>query len=229
MKKNIFVLSTKKLKTNQRQFLLNAGFSVLDADFIQITSVPFHLKTIPSLLLFTSQNAVKSVMKNPDVLQLKGIPAICVGTKTRKLLEENGFKVVHSEEYAHELVPSLTVVGRDKHIAFFAGNLRRNVLPDAMHKAGISFDEYRVYENQEKPMAIKASVDALLFFSPSGIKSFLKKNAIAQQVCFCIGTTTADTLNGITRNIVIAGHQTVENVIIQCINYYKNNIHSSQL
>lgn len=228
MKKGIFVLSTKKLKNNQRQFLLNAGFSVLEADFIQITAVPFQLKKLPSLLLFTSQNGVRSVLESPGAFQLKDIPAICVGSKTRKLLEENGFKVLQSEEYAHELVPFLTAAGQGKHIAFFAGDIRRDVLPDAMHKAGLSFDEYTVYKNHEKPVEIKAHVDALLFYSPSGIKSYLKKNTIAQQVCFCIGTTTAGALNGITRNIVIAHQQTVENVIIQCIAYYKNKMYSSQ-
>lgn len=221
MKKEICVLSTKKLQTNQMHFLLNAGFSVIEADFIKITSLPFQLKMQPSLLLFTSQNGVKSVLENKDVAFLKRFPSICVGTKTRKLLEDNGFQVLQNTEYAEELAPIIQKEYNLQHIAFFAGNIRSNVLPTAMQEANIPFDEYIVYENQADPIEIKSETDVLLFFSPSGIRSYLQKNTITNQVCFCIGTTTADALNGITENCVIANQQTVENVIIQCINYYK--------
>ena len=64
MENKICVLSTKKLQSNQKQFLLNAGFSVIEADFIKISTLPFQLKKTPTLLLFTSQNAVESVLKN---------------------------------------------------------------------------------------------------------------------------------------------------------------------
>ena len=221
MKTKICVLSTKKLHSNQKQFLLNAGFSVIEADFIKITFVPFQLKTIPTLLLFTSQNAVKSVLQNENIDTLKQISAVCVGSKTKQLLQENGFNVLEVQEYAEDLAPIIQQKYHLEQIAFFAGNLRRNVLPHAMQKANISFDEYMVYQNASNPIEIQAETDALLFFSPSGIRSYLQQNTIKNQKCFCIGTTTAAALNGITNNIVIANKQTVENVIIQCIKYYK--------
>ena len=224
MKTKICILSTKKLHSNQKQFLLNAGFSVIEADFIKITFVPFQLKAIPTLLLFTSQNAVKSVLQNENIETLKQIPAVCVGSKTKQLLQENGFKVLETQEYAEDLVPVIQQKYNSEQIAFFAGNLRRDVLPNAMQKANISFEEYTVYQNVADPIEIQAETDALLFFSPSGIHSYLQQNTIKNQTCFCIGTTTAAALNGITNNIVIANKQTVENVIIQCINYYSNKL-----
>ena len=81
-----------------------------------------------------------------------------------------------------------------------------------------------MYQNLANPIEIQAKTDALLFFSPSGIHSYLQQNTIENQTCFCIGTTTAATLNGITNNIVIANKQTVENVIIQCVNYYSSKL-----
>lgn len=222
MKTNICVLSTKKLQSNQKQFLLNAGFSVIEADFIKITFVPFQLKTIPTLLLFTSQNAVKSVLQNEHIENLKEISAVCVGSKTKELLQKNGFKVLETQEYAADLAPIIQQKYSVEQIAFFAGNLRRDVLPNALKKNNISFEEYLVYQNTQNPVEIKAKTDALLFFSPSGIHSYLQQNTIENQTCFCIGTTTAAALNGITNNIVIANKQTIENVIIQCINYYNN-------
>jgi len=224
MKTNICVLSTKKLNSNQKQFLLNAGFSVIEADFIKITFVPFELKNIPTLLLFTSQNAVKSVLQNESIQDLKQIPAVCVGSKTKQLLQENGFNVLETQEYADDLAVIIQQKYPLEQIAFFAGNLRRNVLPEAMQKTNISFEEYTVYQNTANSIEIKAETNALLFYSPSGIHSYLQQNSIKNQTCFCIGTTTAATLNGITNNIVIANKQTVENVIIQCINYYGNKL-----
>jgi len=224
MKTKICVLSTKKLNSNQKQVLLNAGFSVIEADFIKITFVSFQLKTIPTLLLFTSQNAVKSVLQNESIETLKQIPAVCVGSKTKQLLQENGFVVLETQEYADDLVPIIQEKYPLEQIAFFAGNLRRDVLPDAMRKSNISFEEYIVYQNSANSIEIKAETDALLFFSPSGIYSYLQQNTIKNQTCFCIGTTTAAASNGFTNNIVIANKQTVENVIIQCINYYSNKL-----
>ena len=222
MENKICVLSTKKLQSNQKQFLLNAGFSVIEADFIKISTLPFQIKNKLTLLLFTSQNGVKSVLENDKVDELRQIPSICVGSKTRKLLEDNGFIVLATKEYAEELAPIIQKEFSKEHIAFFAGNLRRNVLPDAMNRASIAFDEYLVYQNEESSVKIEAKTNALLFFSPSGIHSYLKQNTIDNQMCFCIGTTTADALQGVTKNIVIANQQTVENVIIQCISYYNN-------
>lgn len=219
--KNISILSTKKLKSNQKELLLNADFSVDEADFIKIKSIPFQIKNKPDLLLFTSQNGVKSVLENEKINELKQIPAICVGSKTKKLLEDNGFRVLESEEYASDLAPIIQNKFNKNHIAFFAGNLRRNVLPIAMQKANIIYDEYLVYENTPNHEKINSVVNAILFFSPSGVHSYLNQNQIENQICFCIGTTTAEALSGITTNIVIANQQTVENVIEQCINYYK--------
>ena len=67
---------------------------------------------------------------------------------------------------------------------------------------------------------MNSGADAILFFSPSGIESYLKDNTITDEKCFCIGTTTAEALQEITENIIIAKQQTVENVIVQAINFY---------
>src|SRR5690606_39043463 len=125
LKKQTCILSTKKLKSNQKSFLLNAGLSVIEADFIKISLLPFQLKNLPDLLLFTSQNAVESVLNNEKANDLKNIPAICVGFKTRKLLDENGFKVLETKEYAEDLAPIIQQKFSKEHIAFFAGKIGR--------------------------------------------------------------------------------------------------------
>ncbi len=125
MKSQISILSTKKLQSNQKNFLLNAGFSLIEADFIKISILPFQLKNTPTLLLFTSQNAVESVLKNEKSNHLKHIPAICVGLKTKQLLEKNGFRVLAMEEYAQRLAPIIQKDFSKEQIAFFCGKFKK--------------------------------------------------------------------------------------------------------
>ncbi|MNJ99405.1 uroporphyrinogen-III synthase [compost metagenome] len=218
------ILSTKKLLPNQKQYLLNAGLSVLEADFIGIEYTTFNLNTTSQNLLFTSQNAVKSFLENEESNKYKSQPVFCVGSKTKEAIETAGFKVIACTDYASDLAGIITKDHSNESFAFFAGNLRKNTLPDAFAKAGIVFDEIRAYKTLLTPHKINSGIDGVLFYSPSGIESYLKENTITIETCFCIGTTTAEALKGITKNIVIANKQTVENVIIQCINYYKESI-----
>ena len=224
MEKSIRIVSTKKLQPNQKQFLLNADFRLIEADFIQIEFQHFHLNSTFDYLIFTSQNAVLSVLKNENNSFLKDKFCFCVGIKTKHLLEENGFKVEKSFEYAEDLVVFLVENHFDKEFTFFSGNLRKDTIPTAFQKNNIIFEEIEVYKTVLTPHKIDNQFDGILFFSPSAIQSYLKENNISNEVCFCIGTTTAAEIKKDIKNIVIANQPTVENVIIQCINYFKNPI-----
>ncbi|RXR21049.1 uroporphyrinogen-III synthase [Flavobacterium amnicola] len=215
------ILSTKKLQINQKQFLLNAGFSVIEADFIQIMHQPFELKNTNETLIFTSQNAVYAILENKEVEKLKNKSVFCVGLKTKALLEEKGFKVEAYTGYAADLAEIISLVYADTTYTFFSGNLRRDTLPELLTENGITFNEIEVYQTLLTPQKINSKSDALLFFSPSGVESYTKDNKITTEVCFCIGDTTAEAVEKYSQNIVIANQPSVENVIIQCINYYK--------
>ncbi|RKS26461.1 uroporphyrinogen-III synthase [Flavobacterium endophyticum] len=224
MPEPIRILSTKKLLPNQKQFLLNANFSVIEADFIEIVRKDFELEGSFENMIFTSQNAVKSFLKNEKAKGLKDKKVFCVGIKTRTLLEENGYKVAVSREYASELSEVIVHDFQKESFVFFSGNLRRETLPETLKKSDIVLQEIEVYETKLTPQKINSPADALLFFSPSGVQSYLKDNKIENQNCFCIGTTTAAALEKITDKIIIAKQQTVENVIIQAINYYNKKL-----
>ena len=63
--------------------------------------------------------------------------------------------------------------------------------------------------------------DGILFFSPSAVESYLKQNTIKNEICFCIGKTTAETLEKKhKKNIVIAEQPTIDDVIAAVIEYY---------
>ena len=225
MKQPIRVLSTKKLLVNQKQFLLNANISLVEADFISINQKKVNIETINENLIFTSQNAVLSLIENledTDTIELlKKKNVFCVGMKTKGLLEENGFNVIAYTGYVADLAEIITLIYGKEKFTFFFCFLRRDTLPDALKEAKIVFNEIEVYQTILNPQKVNGTFDGILFYSPSGIQSYLKDNKINKETCFCIGTTTADALENVTNNVIIANQPTVENVIIQCINYYK--------
>jgi uroporphyrinogen-III synthase len=221
MAKSIQILSTKKLSGEQKQALKNANLEVLEADFIKTQNKSFELKDLNENLIFTSQNAVHSILSNPKAEELKSKNVFCVGLKTKILLSENGFNVVAYTGYATDLAEIITLIYGRESYTFFSGNLRRETLPQALKDADVKFNEIKVYETTLQPQKIKTAVDAILFFSPSGVESYLKDNTIKKETCFCIGETTAEALNKITKNIIIADQPTVEDVIEDVIEEYK--------
>ena len=215
------ILSTKKLLPNQKQYLLNAGLSVVEADFISIEHNTFGTGNLRQNFIFTSTNAFKSFLANEEARKYVGRKIFCVGSKTKEVIEQAGFFVEAFADYAEELAQIITERYNKETFTFFSGSMRRDTLPEAMRNAGVRFNEVEVYITTLTPLEINARLDGILFFSPSGIESYLKENTITTETCFCIGTTTADALKGIAENVVVANKPTVENVIVQCINYYK--------
>ena len=217
----IQILSTKTLLPNQKEALVNSGFNVIEADFIQTKSNPFQLNEINDNLIFTSQNAVQSFLLDPKSADLKSKNVFCVGLKTKIMLSESGYNVVAYTGYAEDLAEIITLIYASESYTFFSGNLRRETLPKALKDAKIKFNEIQVYETTLTPQKIKTPVEAILFFSPSGIESYLKENKIKNETCFCIGTTTSSALEGITKNVIIATQPTIEDVIEEVIAEYK--------
>jgi uroporphyrinogen-III synthase len=221
MAKSIQIVSTKKLSSIQKQELVKAGFEVTEADFIQTENKPFEIKNLNDNLIFTSQNAVHSVLSQPNWEALKSKNVFCVGLKTKILLSESGFNVVAYTGYASDLAEIITLIYRTESYTFFSGNLRRETLPKALKDADVKLNEIQVYDTSLTPQKIKTPADAILFFSPSGVESYLKENTIKKETCFCIGETTAQALEKITKNIIIADQPTIEDVIEDVINEYK--------
>jgi len=200
--------------------LLHAGFSVVEADFITVESTGFSLEAIRDNLIFTSSNAVRAVASHPNVQDIRRKPCFVVGEKTAVLLDELGFTVLEIAGSAGALSDIIKNNYKSETFTFCCGNLRMETLPFDLKIAGIGFNEIEVYRTVLTPHVIKADNDGILFFSPSGVESFLAENDIGDAVCFCIGQTTAAMLSGKARNIVIAAKPSVENVIVQCVKYF---------
>lgn len=215
------VLSTRKVSQRYHQKISESTINWVEEDFIGIEFCVFSVDQPREILLFTSQNAIKSVLNNPACAALKRIPAICVGIKTKEHLEENGWTVLAWRHYAKELTEVIQQEYATQSFSFFCGTIRSDVLPTFFEQHQIPFDEYVVYQTVKYPHQMQQKVDGICFYSPSAIESFLENNAITTEICFCIGDTTADALKEITTQVVVASQPTIEATLAACLAYYK--------
>lgn len=212
------ILSTKKLTEKNKVKLENSGFLVVEKNFIKTKSIQFSLNEVAENLIFTSKNAVKSVPFKNEIISRK---VFCVGSKTKKLLEKNGFEVITSAENAKDLAENISQNFSSMRFTFFCGTIRKATLPQILKKNNIELNEIVVYKTVLKPHKIETKIDGILFFSPSAVESFLKENRLNDTTCFCIGNTTAESLKNKTDKIIVSKKATIEALIKKCIKYYK--------
>lgn len=214
----VTVLSTKILKENQRSLLLNAHLALVEFDAIKIEFKSFEAPTALENAIFTSQNGVESFFnKNNDLIRIQN--CFCVGEKTKALLEEKGQKVIKMTEYASELSEYLVNNHKNDSFYFFCGNIRSEEIPSTLRKNHILFEEIVVYNTTLNPKKFERDFDAILFFSPSGVRSYIEANKSIPQKTFavCIGTTTASEARKFSENVVISNSTTVESVIAKAV------------
>lgn len=204
-----------------RQKLIKANFKVIEKNFIKTKKIDFQIETFNEFVIFTSKNAVKSVLKSDYSNSTKLKKIFCVGQKTKTFLEKKNFIVQECVNYAEELGSEIVKKYQNSSFTFFSGNIRKNTLPNLLNENNIKWNEVRVYETSLKSKKMKTEIEGILFFSPSAVESYLTKNKLKNQTCFCIGNTTAKALENRTKNIKIAAQPTVENAIEEVIKYYK--------
>ena len=212
------VLSTKKLSLSQKQLLLNSGIGLVEYNAIQIEFIDFKTDTqIFKNAIITSKNTVKAILKKD--LKIKN--CFCVGEKTATYLQKNNFNIAEIADYGDNLAQIIVEKYPNEQFTFFCGDERRDELPSILKKNNVNFEEIEVYKTSLKPKQFKRKFDGILFFSPSGVKSFVSKNKLDKGIAFCIGSTTASEAKKHTNNIVIANKPSIENVIVQAIKYFK--------
>lgn len=210
------ILSTKKLSVSQKGLLLNAGLGFVEYDAIKIEFLEADIKTEIQNAIFTSKNAVKVVLNSKCKIQ----NCFCVGENTKKLLEENGQNVVETGKNASDLAEIITKKHGNASFLFFCGNLRRDELPDILKKNNINLKEQIVYKTHISIKEFSRFFEGILFFSPSGVQSYISINSIPKDtVAFCIGSTTASEAKKYTDTIIVANKPTVENVIVQAVKH----------
>jgi uroporphyrinogen-III synthase len=212
------ILSTKSLPKALEKRLTNNAIYCSTYDAINITYHKIQEHQEINHAIFTSSNAVKSILHNR--IPIKN--AYCVGKNTQALLLKNDIKVIEMCKNASELGKNLIKNHKNNQFIYFSGNLRREALPLLLKENNINFSEIEAYKTTLNIQKFKESFAGVLFFSPSGIKSYITKNNLQNIPAFCIGNTTAEAAIKYTNKVIVAENQTVESVVDTAIKYYKS-------
>lgn len=231
MKNNLTILSTKILKPYIKDQLVENDFNVIEHNFIKIENVsaPQATQIVTTHLpnyIFTSKNAVKAftqfVTANKIVINKKA-NFFALSGETQISLEDEGYKVLIAKDNATALASEIINTTKEKQYVFFCGDKRRDELPDAMHNAGFQLTEIVLYKNLPQPKSIAEQYQAILFFSPSGVKSFFEGNVLPKFTqCFCIGYTTANAFKEFKLNnkITVISYPSQQVMIDEVLHYF---------
>lgn len=217
------VLSTKKLKSNQRELLLNAGVSFVEYAAISIKPIEFEVPQNLKNIIITSQNGanafINKLNKLPLLEERAGVRYFCVGEKTTALLDKNDYKVIKTAQNASKLAHYIAENCKNEHFTYFCGNQRRDELPTILKEAGVSCNETVTYETHINEKPFNQNFDGILFYSPSGVFAFAKANTIT--TAFCIGETTATEARKHTDHVIVSNATTIESTIAKAVNTLK--------
>ncbi len=208
------IFATKKLTDDQLQ-RFQKGIKVKSEDFIKISPTrlsPAILSVERQNVVITSQNAVEALLTNVTADQLKFKNIYCVGRKTKRLIEKRIGKVTHSEKNAQKLANYLVEYMDGLEVTYFCGNMRLDALPTVLSDNNITVHEIEAYKTKYVPVVVDNSVSGVLFFSPSGIESYLRQNT-TDKTAYCIGETTATVARAHFSKVKVAKIPTVDSVV----------------
>ena len=208
--KNKRILSTKFLNKDELSQLNLDGHEVEQWNFIKAEEKKFSIKLNEEILIFSSQNAVKSFFSQLQNTTRRD--CICVGEKTKELLEKKKQNVINFFMSSKDMVKFLERNLLGKKFVFFTGNQRMNNIENFFDNQNDNFRVVEVYKSYCNSKFFK-NFDIALFFSPSGVRCFAEFNSFENIDCFAIGESTAKELKNYTKNIHIAKKPTISNLI----------------
>lgn len=215
MNNHPLILSTKLLSESEVSYAATLGLNIKSQAFIDTHSdinaidqellVALQHKKVT--MIFTSQHAVNAVAQF-----LHRIPTqwdiFCINGKTQKTL----LQYVHREQIKGSAISAIhlwEVIARftkNQKLYYCCGNLSLGTLREKLTALQFDFQEVEVYRTIETPYVIDENYNLILFFSPSGVASFVKCNAVTPNIpVVAIGKTTERALQKIGfKNIATA-------------------------
>jgi hydroxymethylbilane synthase len=214
------IYSTKKLSELQKETLSHT-IGVKDSDFIKIRFnriPPKEVKRELENVVITSQNGVEAVLNSFSKEELNFKNIFCVGRRTKKLIENRIGKVTHVSKNALKLAEYISKETEIKEVTYFCSNVRLDTLSSFLQANDIVVHEVEAYKTMLSPVKVDDSVAGVLFYSPSGIHSYLEENN-TNKTAFCIGETTAVEARKHFNTVEVANTPSVENVL-ELVNTY---------
>ena len=220
--KKIKILSTKILSENLKEIFDDNKFDLFEHDFIKIGSLNFELPNHDGSWIFTSQNAVNAVFSISKSMDLIFNKIYCVGENTKSVLSKKGQKVVKYSKNSSKLANFISKHAKNEKFIFCRSDIKNGNFTDFFKKEKIDLKEIVVYDNQPNSIVLKDKFEAIMFYSPSGIKSFLKNNQLGSSHCICIGETTASYAKNYSSNVVSCKTPSIKHVIDKTIKLFEN-------
>lgn len=222
-KKEFSIFSTKIIPQDQLGSF-NKNIQVEMSNLINIKNnrlKPYLLDKKIENAVFTSQNAVESLLVNFSEKQFNFNNIYCVGKRTKALVEKKIGKVTHTSNSAEKLGTYLLKNLKVKSVTFFCGDKRRDELPDILTENNIQLQEVECYKTVLTKKILDENFDGIMFYSPSGVESYLQTNNPKNQVAFCIGATTANVAKNHFKSIKIAKESTTIGMIELVNGFFK--------
>jgi uroporphyrinogen-III synthase len=198
------ILFTKNIEPSVISKTLGEDISADCVEVIKTNSIKiqsFDLKNYS--LIFSSVNGVISFFKNhfkpnEDFTSKNFNKIYCVGEKTKRELRKHGFGTFKVLRNAETL--SKFIISHCQHEKFlhFCGNMALDVLDKNLPLQNIKYKKVTVYHTEEINPLITEKYHAAVFFSPSGVRSFAKRNSFDNMMLFSIGETTSGELRKYT-------------------------------
>ena len=243
MQNKIQILSTKKLLPSVIELARKKNIEIIEKEFISISPIltkelntqiiPLILSSTNPAVVFTSSNAVNAIKKylhQGDTYYIPNWNVYCISGKTKESLKPHIYEknIIEIGKDATALAQKIIDTGV-KEVVFFCGDKRSNELPDILNHAGIKVKEIVVYETVQTPVISPTDFEGVLFFSPSGVKSFFSMNNVSEKTtCFAIGNTTASEIKKYTNNKIIVSPSPSQEMMLETIIFYFTNINCYQ-
>ena len=223
------ILSTKLLPQQLIDKAANAGLAMDCVPFISTSPIIAEdlieeLKSTASgvqHIVFTSARAVTAVAD-----QLIQIPSqwlvYCVSGATQQEVKARfpAVRIAATADDAAALAKHIKAIGDVKSVTFFCGDIVLPTLEDVL-EPGIAIKRITVYKTALTPVKAAEDYEALLFFSPSAIDSYLSLNHIhPDAVLFTIGKTTASRLKDYPNKIITCHTPDANSMVQQVVEYY---------
>ena len=218
------ILSTKKLDVALRERIVHNGLAYMEYDAIHVNPVSFELPAPKDYVIFSSKNAVKTVLKS--AYALANTQVLCVGKQSEELLFKKNIKTIKTAKNMAELVIFIEKIAKNASFLHFCGNRRLPLLAKKMTAWKANFKQIVVYNTTPNVKKINAAPDAILFYSPSGVESHTNINTIGNSSCFCIGETTAKALPEQPKKLVVLENPSIQTLVAKAIQHLKKHQHA---
>lgn len=221
MRKILFTkkgLDKKLIATELGGKLLTDFIEVLAIENLEIPAFDLTNKS----LIFTSVNGVKAFFENQflanENFTKKDFNKIyAVGKKSKDALREKGFGTFKVKKNAEDLANFITKNNENENFLHFCGNIALDKLENKLSRENIGYKKVIVYETKLKYPVISKSFDEVVFFSPSGVRSFVQNNSINGKKIFSIGNTTTQEIQKHTAEKIYTSKESNLEDILQLI------------